>query len=337
MRRKTATTILQLVIFAALGGGIVWYMLSHMSADDRRMMLSSIRQTNLLWLLPFFVFYLLSQWARARRWMVMLDPVGIHPTTTNTTLAVLIGYLVNLIPPRAGEVAKCTVLAKYEKMPADKMIGTIVAERSFDVICLLLIIAVGFYWQGDAVDTYLQNELRGNTPSTTTLLIWGGIIGLIVGALIALYRRNRDSRIGRFLGGLGAGFTSIFHLRKRGMFLFYTVLIWGSYIAQIMFGFRAMPETAGLGVGTALMTLIFGSAAIIASPGGVGLYPFLVGKLLRGGYGISAPAANAFGWVSWIALTVATLLSGVASLILLPLYNRQPHDSQAPVDPAEDI
>jgi uncharacterized membrane protein YbhN (UPF0104 family) len=186
MKRKTVTTLLQLVIFAALGGGIVWYMLAHMSPEDRQMMLVSIRKTDLVWLVPFFFTYLISHWARARRWMVMLDPVGIHPTTANTTFAVLIGYLVNLIPPRAGEVAKCTVLARYENMPADKMIGTIVAERSFDVMCLLLVIAAGFYWQGAALNTYLEGELRGHTPSTSSLLIWGGAIGLIVGTLNAI-------------------------------------------------------------------------------------------------------------------------------------------------------
>jgi hypothetical protein len=246
---------------------------------------------------------------------------------------VLIGYLVNLIPPRAGEVAKCTVLARYENMPADKMIGTIVAERSFDVICLLLIIAGGVYWQQAALNTYLANELRGHAPSTEKLLLAGLVGGLIVGLLIAVYRRYRQSRVGRFIGGLGSGFVSIFRLKKRGMFLFYSLLIWASYLAQVLFGFQAMAATTSLGMGEALMTLIFGSVAIIASPGGIGLYPFLVGQLLHSGYGIALPAANAFGWVSWMALTVATVLCGVASLLLLPLYNRKPHDSQAPLDP----
>lgn len=332
MKRKTAITLLQLIIFAALGGGIVWYMLSHMSDSDRRTMISAIRQTNLLWLLPFLFFYLLSQWARAKRWMLMLHPVGIHPTTANTVFAVLIGYFVNLIPPRAGEVAKCTILARYENMPADKMIGTIVAERSFDVICLLLIITIGIFWQGDALNDYLAGELRGRTPTTASLLLWGGIIGLIIGVLIAVYKRNKQSKVGRFIGGLGSGFTSIFRLRQRGLFLLYTALVWGSYIAQVLFGFQAMPATSGLGEGEATMTLVFGSVAIIASPGGIGLYPLLVGKLLHYGYGLSLPAANAFGWVSWVALTTATLVCGVVSLLLLPIYNRKPHDAQAPLD-----
>ncbi len=337
MRKKHTRAVIQFVVFAAVAGGIVWYMLSRMSGEDRRLMMASIRQTSLLWLIPFFGAYLLSQWARARRWMLLLDPLGIHPTTTNTTFAVLIGYLVNLIPPRAGEVAKCTILAKYENVPADKMIGTIVAERVFDVLCLLIVIGAGIFWQGAALNDYLAGQLKGHAPSTGSLLTTGAIIGAIVTLLILIYKRNRDSRLGRFIGGLGSGAASIFHLRKRGMFSLYTVLIWGSYIVQIIVGFQAMPATAHLGAGEAMMVLIFGSAAIIASPGGVGLYPLLVGQLLRYGYGLNPADAAAFGWVSWLALTVATLLAGIASLLLLPFYNESPHDAQARVDTEPDI
>src|SRR5262245_5996497 len=126
MTRKTVINTLQLLLFAVVAGGIVWYMLAHMSAEDRKAMIQAIGQTKLLWLIPFFLVFLVAQWARARRWMLMLDTVGIHPKTSNTLFAVMVGYLVNLIPPRAGEVAKCTLLAEYEHMPADRMIGTIV-------------------------------------------------------------------------------------------------------------------------------------------------------------------------------------------------------------------
>ena len=160
---------------------------------------------------------------------------------------------------------------------------------------------------------------------------------MIVSIMIILYRRNRYSKLGKFIGGLGDGFTSIFHLKRKKEFFFQTALIWIGYIGQLIFGFQAMEATQHLGLGEATMTLIFGSLAIIAAPGGVGLYPFLVGKLLHFGYGLTIPAANAFGWLSWMALTAATLIAGIVSLLLLPLYNRQPHDSQAPVDPATDL
>jgi len=74
-----------------------------------------------------------------------MEPLGYQPSIGNTFLAVLIGYLANLAIPRLGEVLKCTLLAKYEKVPAEKIVGTIVAERAFDVISLGLV----FYWPLD--------------------------------------------------------------------------------------------------------------------------------------------------------------------------------------------
>lgn len=336
MTRKTLFTLIQLILFSAIGGGIVWYMLTHMSAADRQEMLAAIEQTNVLWLIPFFFLYVFSHWARAKRWMLMLDPAGIHPKTSNTVLAVLVGYLVNLIPPRAGEVAKCTILARYEKMPADKMIGTIVAERGFDVICLVGIVAFGIYWQGDALDTYLTAELQGHTPSSGKLMLIAAIIIAVVALLVLLYKKNKHSKLGRFIGGLRDGFVSIFQVKKKGLFLVYTVLIWGAYLAELVFGFLALPATANLGFGAAFMCLIFGSVAIVAAPGGLGLYPFLIGKLLHFGYGVPLPAANAFGWVSWAALTVATVIAGVVSLLLLPFINRKMHDAKDQLDRREN-
>jgi hypothetical protein len=168
------------------------------------------------------------------------------------------------------------------------------------------------------------------------LLVTGLVIASIVVILIAVYKRYKHSKVGRFIKGLGDGFTSIFHLKKRAMFLVYTALIWALYIIQILIGFHCLPATEHLGLGPATMTLIFGSMAIIVAPGGIGLYPLLIGKLLHTGYGLTLPEANAFGWVSWMALTAATVISGVASLLLLPIYNREPHDSQAPVDTEQD-
>lgn len=332
MNRKTLWTIVQLIIFVALGGGIVWYMFAQMTGEQRHEMFAAIRQTRLWVLVPVFIACLISHWARARRWMLMLDPLAIHPTTANTLFSVLIGYIVNLIPPRAGEVAKCTVLARYERVPTDKMIGTIVAERAWDVLCLLIVIGIGLVWQADAVGEYLQNELRGRAPDGRKILMWTGILAALIAAMVFIYRRNRQSRVGRFIKGLGEGVGSIFKLKKRGLFLLYTLLIWSMYLMQVQLGFWSIPSTQHLGLGPSLMVLIFGSLAMIAAPGGVGLYPYMVARMLTKGYSLSVPVANAFGWVSWMAQTGIILILGIASLILLPFYNRKQHDAQAPVD-----
>lgn len=336
MKRKTLTTIIQLVVFAGIGAGVIWYMFSRMSIEQRNQMSDAIWHTQLWLMIPVCIVALASHWSRAKRWQLLLDPLGIRPSTPNTLFAVLIGYLINLIPPRAGEVAKCTVLARYENVPADKMIGTIVAERAWDVVCLLIVIAAGLGWQASVMDESLQQSLLLYAPKGPTLLITLAVIAGIVVALVLIYRTRPQSKLSRMIKGLGDGVTSIFHLRKRGQFLLHTLFIWAAYIFQLQLGFWSLEGTHELGLGPAVMALIFGSVALIGAPGGLGLYPLLVGLLLQKGYGLDAGDANAFGWVSWGFLTGTYLIFGFASLILLPFYNRTKHDAQAPLATEQD-
>lgn len=337
MQRKTLITIIQLVVFLGVGVAVVWYMFDRMSDDQRTKMFAAVRETNLWLLLPVFLVTLLAHWARARRWQLLLQPLSIHPSTANTVFAVLIGYLINLAVPRAGEVAKCTVLARYEKVPADKMVGTIVAERAWDMVCLVIVVAGGLLWQAAFLDDELKNQLLRYAPKGAALTVTLLAIGVIVGLMIAVVRLRPRSKVARFFWGLGAGVSSIFRLRQRGLFMLYTFMIWGGYLAQILLGFWSLEGTAHLGLGPAIMVLIFGSVAMIGSQGGLGLYPLLVGLLLSNGYGIPPEAANAFGWVSWLTLTGIVMILGIVSLLLLPVYNRTPHDAQAPVDSAQNL
>src|SRR6185369_10374229 len=89
----------------------------------------------------------------------LMEPLGYHPSKINTFLGVMIGYFVNLGAPRLGEVIKCTILARYEKIPANKLVGTIVAERAFDVICLALVFGLTFVFQFDVIDSLARKSI----------------------------------------------------------------------------------------------------------------------------------------------------------------------------------
>lgn len=322
MRAPKLKTVLQLLIFALLGAGVIGYMFRQMSADQKAQMAEAVRHLR-YGMIPLFIgATLLSDWSRAKRWQLMLRPLGIFPGTVNTVLSVVIGYLVNLVPPRAGEVAKCTVLARYEKIPADKMIGTIVAERAWDAVCLLFIILGGLAWQASVMDETARTSLLEHLPKGRSLVLMGGFFIGLLGALFAVYRYRPGSRISRFIHGLADGVSSIWRLQARGLFLLHTLIIWASFVAQIIIGFYALPGTAGLGVGPAVMVLIFGSVAMIASPGGLGLYPFLTALILTSGYGVGEAEAQAFGWVTWGMLTAVIILLGIIALLILPVYNR---------------
>ena len=329
--KKIVLTSLQYIIFFGLGGLLIWWQYHQLQPQDKEQLFTAFDQVKeRIWLLvPVLIIGFLSHFFRALRWKLLLQPLKLNPTTVNITFAVLIGYLVNLLVPRMGEVARCTVLAKYEREPVDKIIGTIVAERSFDLLCLVLVSILSFALQFEIAREYVTEEMaKLAIKGSTVAIILGGIAALLV-LLIVIYKRNKNSKLGRFISGIGYGILSIKFMHKKGLFLLYTFLIWFCYLSLIYIGFQALDATQHLGWLPALSVLVFGSLGMIATPGGIGAYPIAVQKLLVNLYGINKNFALAFGWVSWSAQTAIILVLGLLSLLLLPIYNVKPHGQTA--------
>jgi len=338
--KKVFLTILQYIIFLGLGIWLIYHMLHQLKeAGKLGDLINAIESINLWYLIPIFIVGFCSHFFRALRWRLLLETIDAKPSVVNTTFAVLIGYIANLILPRAGEVAKCTVLARYEKTPAHKMVGTIVAERAFDVLCLFIITFFAFLLQANVIRSFAvvqYHNLRDLLSSHKYILL--GMIVLGVAAIVALilvYRRHRENKIGLFIKELGHGILSIFLMKKRWQFIGYTFLIWLMYTMQIYIGFFSLSGTSHLSILAALVVLVYGSVAVILTPGGIGAYTAFVAAILVY-YSVDDVSAQAFGWIAWAVQTGIICLLGMLSLILLPLYNRNKY-AQITVDTKQDI
>jgi uncharacterized protein (TIRG00374 family) len=337
--KKILVTILQYVIFLGLGIWIVYKMLHGLSDKQTEELVDAIKSVRPWYMVPIVITGFLSHFFRAVRWRYLLETVDTRPSLPNTTFAVLIGYVANLALPRAGEVAKCTVLAKYEKVPAHKMIGTIVAERAFDMLCLLVIAVLAFALQAHNINAYVSTKMGSVTEKLEQSkgLIIGGIAAMVVGFIgfIILYRRHKESKIGKFITELIGGIFSIIRMKKRGAFLWYTFLIWFMYAFQLYIGFLCLPATSHLSLMAALVVLVYGSIGMIVTPGGIGLYTLMVAQILNV-YHIDDVPAQAFGWIAWTVQTGIIVVLGLASLIYIHPYNRR-KDAQAGLDTAQNI
>jgi uncharacterized protein (TIRG00374 family) len=337
--KKTLLTVLQYVVFLGLGIWIVYHMLHELTDKQTTELVSAIKSIDAWYLIPICFVGFLSHFFRALRWRYLLETVDMRPSIPNTTFAVMIGYITNLALPRAGEVAKCTVLGKYEKMPAHKMIGTIVAERAFDILCLLIIALLAFVLQFNRINDYVgarMNRLGEKIRAHEHILIAVavGLVLFTIGSII-IYRRNQDTKFGRFMKEMNHGILSILHMKKRWEFIGYTVLIWLMYTVQIYIGLKSLPATHQLAPFAALVVLVYGSVGMIVTPGGIGLYPFLVAQIL-GVYMINEVPAQAFGWIAWAVQTGLIIVLGVISLLVIHPYNRR-RDGKDSVDTAPDI
>ena len=337
--KKTLLTILQYVVFLGLGIWIVYHMLHQLTATQEDELVAAIKSIHPLYLIPICFVGFLSHFFRALRWRYLLETVEMKPTVVNTTFAVMIGYITNLALPRAGEVAKCTVLAKYEKMPAHKMIGTIVAERAFDIVCLFVIAICAFLMQFSVINDYVGARMHKLVDKIKTheMVLLTGVLLLVafIVASIIIYRKNKETKFGRFMKEMNRGILSILNMKKRWPFMGYTVLIWLMYVLQIYIGLKSLPATHHLTPYAALVVLVYGSVGMIVTPGGIGLYPFLVAQIL-GVYLIPDVPAQAFGWIAWVVQTGLIIILGVVSLLFIHSYNRK-RDAEAAMDTAQNI
>jgi len=230
-------------------------------------------------------------------------------------------------------VAKCTILAKYEKVPADKLVGTIIAERAFDVVCLVVLLFLTLLFQFDIIYPFAQKLgakiFLDDTGAVKWLHFGVAIVALlaVIVIFIRLFKKIKSSKIGQIIQGIGDGLKTIGQIKNKGRFLLLTFLIWFMYAGLIIIGFWAMPEMSGITLLASLAILTFGSVGMIMTPGGIGAYPVIIAEVLIL-YGISSGIGFAYGWVSWAGQTAIVVILGLASLILLPLYNRNKDNEQ---------
>ena len=312
---------------------MVWWSIKDLTADDKSQIKTAL-QTARYWLvLPVFAMLFASHLIRALRWKLLIEPLGYKPSTANTYFAVMIGYLANQAVPRLGEVLKCTVLARYEKVPADKLIGTIILERVIDAICLLVVFAITLAIQPDIytqlIDTiFYSSKADENEHHIPNYVIGLSILGLIL-LIIAIWMvRNKKSikDLGLVFKHIGQsiwqGLSAVQHLKRRTRFIILTLILWALYLTAGYIGFFALQQTSHYGIPEAFTILSAGSIGMIATPGGIGAYAYLIQKTMQV-YGLNEGIALAFGWILWLAQTAVILIGGLISFVAIPIYNKK--------------
>ena len=327
---KKAKQTAQFLLFFGLGIFLLWFTTRSLTREEINKVSDLVLNANLIYVLPSIGALILSHYIRALRWKMLMDPLGKPTKIKNVFLSVLVGYFFNLVFPRLGEVMKCSLMGKYEKMPVDKLIGTMVAERIVDLVCLVLVIVLTVFSQIEKVGTYakeLLNNLLGKANNALTLALLLVVFFLI---LTILYYRFKHSewfiRIKRFFMGIKQGLFTIASINNKGLFFLHTFFIWFLYLLSIRIGLYSMSEVAHLSWVPSLTILTFGSFAMIATQGGIGAYQLAIQKTLTL-YGVNEVSGLAFGWLLWSVQTIMLLVTGPISLFLLFYTNQKKKSS----------
>jgi glycosyltransferase 2 family protein len=324
---------LQYSFFLGLGIFLTYWQYSKMTSEERDFFMNSIKEANYLYILPVIVMSLLSHLSRAVRWRYLMEPIGYQPLLSNTFATVMIGYLVNSLAPRAGEIAKCTLLGKKEKIPIDKLIGTILIERAIDLLCYFVIIVITISLQYERIEAFLKEFYSkavmngGMHPLLKLGIIVAIIIAIVLLLKFTIKRFSKNKFIDKFkdsIHGVKDGFQSIKKLQKKKLFWMHTLIIWTLYLLQIYVGFKAMSFVAHLGFDASFSVLALATLAMILTPGGIGSFPIAVAQILVL-YNITYNAALSFGWLMWAATTTIILVVGVLCFIWFEFNKQSSH------------
>jgi uncharacterized membrane protein YbhN (UPF0104 family) len=337
--KKKLVGYIQLALSLGIGFGLVYWFLSQMSDDEKQQVIDNTKRASFIWVIIPPLISLLSNYFRTQRWRLLLRPLGYNPRFLNTFLSVMIMYFLNLFVPRLGEVSRCGILTRYEKVPMDKAIGTMVLERLADVVCLGIVAALLLVLEHNKF-LQLYDEIVKNSKASygnviaknqvSPYVTYGFLAILVIGFGVFIAVQARSGGLQKLISnlreraiGLIKGIISIKDINNPWEFLFHTVAIWVCYLLTPYFSFRMFPETAHLGMLAAGICLFFGGVAFSLTPGGLGLAPIFTGIVLQL-YGVAGALAVSLGWVAWGVQTIAVLAVGAISFIVLAIINRDP-------------
>lgn len=305
--------------------GLVWYSLRAIStADDQskwQYLAHTWSRADKGWLMLMALLAMISHVLRAERWRMLIEPTGHLTSLYHSFLSLMLGYLVNLVVPRGGELTRCYNLYKLDRCPFDKTFGTVVAERAIDLICFVLILLATFAVESDKLLGFIYSlplkPIAGAGHWLTVLFILSTLVILIlIGFWIITRNVKLKEKILHFWLGFKNGLGTVLRLKNHSLFYFYSFLIWALYFAMSYTVIKAFDETHHLGWSAILSVFAIGSIAmIIPLPGGTGSYHTLVPAGLTFLYQIPKADAVAFTFVFHAWQTLIMVVGGFLALL----------------------
>ena len=325
--KKAIISGLKVALPIGLGIYLVIYVYNSLSATEKTELFESFGRANYFWVAISLIFAVLSHVSRAYRWKYLLEPLGHSPSFINSFYTVMIGYIANLVFPRIGEITRCGMMSKYEKIPFNQLFGTVVAERVFDMLILLSITAGVVLFQLDTLGGLLSDFMNSGKDSDNgslalIILLSGFIIALAVFGVIWKSNHVFAVKVKGIILGFWDGIKTVLVMKNKLLFFAHTLFIWIMYILMFYIVLLSLPETSDISIIAILAAFIMGGLSIVFVQGGIGVYPLAIMQTLML-YGVAKTSGLAMGWIIWTTQTIMIIIVGAFSLIMLPIHNKK--------------
>jgi uncharacterized protein (TIRG00374 family) len=290
-----------------------------------------ISNSSLFFVAVYLVFFVLSHIARAVRWKVMIGSSRPDASVINLFAATMIGYGVNLVVPRLGELYRSFFAGKWEGLSRTAMLGTVIVERVIDIIVLgLSVLVSALIYSGD-----LYVEVSWLESAVVIGFIAMGVVVLLLALLIIFkdvfinYAVKIFSKISvriaekikYVMSMLVQGFSSLKGYKN------YLITIGFSALIMILYGFTGylgffvlnLHEVYDVTFSMAWVVMTVSAFGIvIPTPGGTGSYHFIAISTLVTLYGFTEEYASAYALFNH---TTASVVFIILTIVMIYVVN----------------
>ncbi|HEX8517662.1 MAG TPA: lysylphosphatidylglycerol synthase transmembrane domain-containing protein [Bacteroidia bacterium] len=325
--KSKASRIIQYILLLAAGLGLSWLFFRTLDFEELKQTVST---GNFSWFYLVMAVTVVVYVIRVLRWQMLITATGTDTKFSSAFAALSISYMVNFVVPRLGEVTRCLSMKKQENVPFMHSLGTVIIERVVDVVSLLIVLLFTLLVQFSKIIAFVKINIFGPfydgvivkvmSGNKTILLILAAII-LVLGILIVAFKQYLSEKspkaILSFVQGLKEGLASIAKLERKGLFIFYTFLIWVCYFFMTYFWFFVFEETTILGWGACLTILSIGTIgrSVPIQGGGMGAYHFLVQQVCVL-YGLGGIFGKTLATLIHAGQTFFTFAMGLVGLVI---------------------
>ena len=238
--------------------------------------------------------------------------------------------------PRIGEISKCVALGRKENIPVNQLIGTVLIERTIDLISLLVIMIIMLFVDGKTLGPFLVDNvyipLQQKLASVFGFpwIFWILLTAMGITFLFIIYSSQKKLRKFRFFAkifdagtGIMHGLKTVARIRRKGEFIFHTFFIWGNYILMTWVVVFAVKSTSGLGLSDGIFLLVIGGLAMSAPvQSGLGAFHFIVSRGLLVVYGVSLEDGLVYAILAHESQIIFGAVVGVYSFYALMKKNK---------------
>jgi len=336
--KKGIKQTIQFLIFLAAGIFLLWIAFRNVEFDR---LLQGLKNADYKWVVLSLVFASLAYLSRARRWVILVHPLGYKPSFSSTFYALMTGYMANLALPRIGEITRCVALGKKEKIPVDQLIGTVVIERTVDLVALLSILAGLIIARGEQVNQFLKVSifipLREKVFSAfgAAWVLWVllAVIFLISLFLLVRYRKQlrKNKLFAKFFDlarGIINGLKTITSLNHKWEFIFHTIFIWINYTLMTWVVVFAIDPTSHLTLGDGVFLLVIGGLAMSAPvQSGLGAFHYIISRGLAFVEGVKIEDGLVYAFLTHESQMLFVIIVGAISFFMIFRKNSEESSS----------